>query len=104
MHGLMMDSPPLVEKLAAACPGVKGWIAMTDREHMPKAAIANLLCYEDLVASEDDRFEWPSFDENTAAGLCYTSGTTGNPKGVLFSHRSSLLHAYAISLPDCCDY
>ena len=90
----------LVEKLAAVCQEVKHWVAMTDRGHLPQAAIPGLLCYEDLLASESDDFEWPVFDENSAAALCYTSGTTGNPKGVLFSHRSSLLHAYAISLPD----
>jgi len=95
---------PLVERLAPACPGVKGWIAMTDAAHMPKLAIPNLLCYEDLLATEPEEYSWPSFDENSAAGLCYTSGTTGNPKGVLFSHRSSVLHAYAISLPDASDY
>jgi len=95
---------PLVEKLAPSCPGVKGWIAMTDAAHMPKVAIPNLLCYEDLLAAESEEYTWPALDENTAAGLCYTSGTTGNPKGVLFSHRSSVLHAYAISLPDCSDY
>ena len=54
-----------------------------------------LLCYEELLDAESDDYEWPSFDEHTAAGLCYTSGTTGNPKGVLFSHRSTILHAYA---------
>jgi 3-(methylthio)propionyl---CoA ligase len=91
---------PLVEQLAAACHGVKHWVAMTDRDHLPRAAFPGLLCYEDLLAAESDNFNWPEFDENTAAALCYTSGTTGNPKGVLFSHRSSLLHAYAISLPD----
>src|SRR5436190_15782591 len=91
---------PLVEKLAAACKGVKHWVAMTDRGHRPQAAIAGLSCYEDLIAAEADDFEWPEFDENTAAALCYTSGTTGNPKGVLFSHRSTILHAFAISLPD----
>ena len=91
---------PLVERLAPACKGVKGWIAMTDRPHMPTVAIPGLLCYEDLLAAENDEFDWPEFDENTAAGLCYTSGTTGNPKGVLYSHRSTLLHAYATSLPD----
>jgi acyl-CoA synthetase (AMP-forming)/AMP-acid ligase II len=91
---------PLVERLAPTCKGVKGWIAMTDRAHMPTVAIPNLLCYEDLLAAENDEFDWPEFDENTAAGLCYTSGTTGNPKGVLYSHRSTLLHAYATSLPD----
>ncbi|HZZ93681.1 MAG TPA: 3-(methylthio)propionyl-CoA ligase [Usitatibacter sp.] len=95
---------PLVEKLAAACPKVRGWIAMTDRAHMPKVGVPNLLCYEELLAEESDEYAWPSFDENTASGLCYTSGTTGNPKGVLFSHRSSVLHAYAISLPDVSDY
>src|SRR5262249_8932729 len=74
---------PLVEKLAAACTDVRGWVAMTDRAHMPAASIPNLLCYEDLLDAESDDFAWPEFDENTAAGLCYTSGTTGNPKGVL---------------------
>jgi acyl-CoA synthetase (AMP-forming)/AMP-acid ligase II len=91
---------PLVERLAPACTGVKGWIAMTDRAHMPTVAIPNLLCYEELLAAESDDFDWPEFDENTAAALCYTSGTTGNPKGVLYGHRSTLLHAYATSLPD----
>jgi acyl-CoA synthetase (AMP-forming)/AMP-acid ligase II len=90
----------LVEKLAAACKGVKHWVAMTDRDHRPQAAIPGLSCYEDLLAAETDDFEWPEFDEDTAAALCYTSGTTGKPKGVLFSHRSSVLHAFAISLPD----
>jgi len=95
----------LAEKLAPHCPKVATWIALTDRAHMPKeTTLRNLLCYEDLVAAETDDFEWPEFDENTAAGLCYTSGTTGNPKGVLFSHRSSLLHAYAVSLPDSKGY
>jgi 3-(methylthio)propionyl---CoA ligase len=90
----------LVEKLAPACKAVKRWIALTDRAHLPQAAIPGLGCYEDLLAEEGDDFVWPEFDENTAAGLCYTSGTTGNPKGVLFSHRSTVLHAFAISLPD----
>jgi 3-(methylthio)propionyl---CoA ligase len=91
---------PLVEKLAPSCKAVKHWVAMTDAAHLPQAKLPGLLCYEDLLAAETDDFEWPVFDENTASGLCYTSGTTGNPKGVLFSHRSSILHAYAISLPD----
>jgi fatty-acyl-CoA synthase len=95
---------PLVEKLAPACRGVKGWVAMTDRAHMPKIAVDELLCHEELVEGQRDDYEWPELDEDTAAGLCYTSGTTGNPKGVLFSHRSSVLHAYAISLPDASDY
>ncbi len=95
---------PLVEKLVASCKTVKAWIAMTDRQHMPTAAIPELLCYEDILAAERDDYEWPEFDENTASGLCYTSGTTGNPKGVLFSHRSTLLHAFATCLPDAKAY
>ena len=91
---------PLVERLAPECKSVKGWVAMTDRAHMPSVAIPNLLCYEELLDAENDDFDWPEFDENTAAALCYTSGTTGNPKGVLYGHRSTLLHAYATSLPD----
>jgi fatty-acyl-CoA synthase len=90
----------LVEKLAPACPRVKHWIALADRAHLPQAAVPGLAGYEDLLAAESDDFEWAELDENTAACLCYTSGTTGHPKGVLFSHRSTILHAFAISLPD----
>jgi acyl-CoA synthetase (AMP-forming)/AMP-acid ligase II len=85
---------------APHCPGVKGWIALGSRDQLPANAIPNLLCYEDLLAAQDDDYEWPQFDENTASSLCYTSGTTGNPKGVLYSHRSTVLHAYGSSLPD----
>ncbi len=91
---------PLVEKLAPLCPGVSGWVLMTDREHMPASTLPNLLCYEDLIHGHGDEFEWPELDENSASSLCYTSGTTGNPKGVLFSHRSTVLHAFAACLPD----
>jgi acyl-CoA synthetase (AMP-forming)/AMP-acid ligase II len=91
---------PLVEKLAAQLKSVRHFVAMTDRAHMPKEKIPNLLCYEELVEKEKPDFEWPSFDERTAACLCYTSGTTGNPKGALYSHRSTMLHAYAAALPD----
>ncbi len=90
---------PLVEKLAPHCKGVRGWVAMTDRAHMPASSL-DLLCYEDLVNAHSDDFEWPVLDENLASSLCYTSGTTGNPKGVLYSHRSTILHAYAACLPD----
>jgi acyl-CoA synthetase (AMP-forming)/AMP-acid ligase II len=91
---------PLVEKLAPQCPVVKGWVALCDRAQMPAINVPNLLCYEDLLAAERGAFEWPLLDEWTASGLCYTSGTTGNPKGVLYAHRSTVLHAYAASLPD----
>ena len=96
---------PLVEKLAPQLKSVKRFVLMTDRAHMPArsstvGAVPNLLCYEDLVAAEDDRFAWPKFDERTASCLCYTSGTTGNPKGALYAHRSTILHAYAAALPD----
>jgi fatty-acyl-CoA synthase len=95
---------PLVEKLAPQLESVEHFVAMTDRANMeklrPAARIRNLLCYEDIVDKESDEFDWPSFDERTAACLCYTSGTTGNPKGALYSHRSTILHAYAAALPD----
>ena len=92
---------PLIQAVASRCKTVKHWVAMTDRAHMPAdPKVANLLCYEDLVDANDDRFDWPTFDENTASSLCYTSGTTGNPKGVLYSHRSTVLHTFAIALPD----
>jgi 3-(methylthio)propionyl---CoA ligase len=92
---------PLVEKLAPQLKTVKGFVLMTDRAHMPKQSpIPNLLCYEELLEAQDDKFDWPSLDERTAACLCYTSGTTGNPKGVLYAHRSTILHAYAAALPD----
>jgi fatty-acyl-CoA synthase len=91
---------PLVNWLAPHLPRVKGWIAVCDREQTPKAEVANLLCYEDLLANAALDFAWPSFDENTACTLCYTSGTTGNPKGVLYSHRSTLLHGFAANAAD----
>ena len=91
---------PLVEKLAPLLKTVKAFVAMCARGAMPRANIPNLHCYEELVDAQDDRFEWPSFDERTAACLCYTSGTTGNPKGALYAHRSTILHAYAAALPD----
>jgi fatty-acyl-CoA synthase len=91
---------PLVEKLAEHCKSVKGWVLMTDKTRIPRTKLQNVLCYEDLVNAHSDRYEWPGFDESTASSLCYTSGTTGNPKGVLYSHRSTLLHAYAACLPD----
>lgn len=93
---------PLVEKLAPQCPTVESWVLMTGRAHLPEASpLPNLRCYEELLAAQPADYEWPVFDENTASSLCYTSGTTDQPKGVLYSHRSTLLHSYAASLPDC---
>ncbi|BCH20565.1 3-(methylthio)propionyl-CoA ligase [Mesorhizobium sp. L-8-3] len=92
---------PIIEQIARQALTVRAFVAMTDRENMPNAPhIPKLLCYEDLIAEGSDAFDWPEFDENAAAALCYTSGTTGNPKGVLYSHRSSILHSYAAALPD----
>lgn len=94
---------PLVEKLQAALTTVEQVIVLSDAAHMPATTLANVLCYEDWLAQYPDTFDWPALDENTACSLCYTSGTTGEPKGVLFSHRSTVLHSYAISLPDVMD-
>jgi fatty-acyl-CoA synthase len=88
---------PLVEQLAPKLPLVRGWIALCDPGEMPKLEV---LCYEDLLAAASEEYDWPSFDENSASTLCYTSGTTGNPKGVLYSHRSTVLHAFAACSAD----
>lgn len=94
------DFWPLIEQVAPQCPGVKGWVVMTTAEHMPETSVANVHCYEDVISGQSDSFEWPAIDENEACALCYTSGTTGNPKGVLYSHRSTVLHTYATMMPD----
>jgi fatty-acyl-CoA synthase len=92
---------PLVQGLAPQFRTVRHIVAMTDRAHLPAdCRIPNLLVYEELIAGKPGTFEWPVFDERTASSLCYTSGTTGNPKGVLYHHRSTILHAYASALPD----
>jgi fatty-acyl-CoA synthase len=91
---------PIIEAISAHCKTIKHFVAMVDKAKMPTGAKTNLLCYEDLANANSDRFEWPQFEENTASSLCYTSGTTGNPKGALYSHRSTLLHTFAIALPD----
>ena len=92
---------PLVEAIAHRVKTIKAFVAMTDRAHMPASSkIPGLKCYEELIADASDEFAWPTFDEGLASSLCYTSGTTGNPKGVLYSHRSTMLHTFAIALPD----
>ena len=88
---------PLVESISDSLEGIKGIIVLTDKEHMPDTELKNVICYEELIADEPTEYDWPVFDENTASSLCYTSGTTGNPKGVLYSHRSTLLHTWIVS-------
>tara|TARA_B100000315_G_scaffold258971_2_gene313035 strand:+ start:2683 stop:4311 length:1629 start_codon:yes stop_codon:yes gene_type:complete len=75
-------------------------VVMTDQDHMPDCSLPDVLCYEDLLAGQSDHYDWPELEENTASSLCYSSGTTGNPKGVLFSHRSTVLHAWGTCTKD----
>jgi fatty-acyl-CoA synthase len=91
---------PLIAELAPRLPQVRGWVALCERNSHPKMKLDGLLSYEDLLAKASPEHEWPLLDENTASTLCYTSGTTGNPKGVLYSHRSTLLHAFAACAAD----
>jgi fatty-acyl-CoA synthase len=91
---------PLLEALKAHLPKVEGYIILTDEAHMPDTTLPNVVCYETLISKQSTSFDWPEFDENTASAMCYTSGTTGNPKGVVYSHRSTLLHALGGSMPD----
>ena len=92
---------PLVEGIIDRLTSVEAVVVMTDRTHMPTSSkIRNLLAYEDFIAQGSADFQWPQFDERTASSLCYTSGTTGNPKGVLYSHRSTTIHSLACNSPD----
>ncbi len=90
----------LVKSIAPQCPGVEAWVALTDAANMPAIeGLRNLHCYEKLIAAHSEQFAWPQFDEHAAAALCYTSGTTGNPKGAMYSHRSMVLNALTICMP-----
>jgi 3-(methylthio)propionyl---CoA ligase len=92
---------PLVKGIAAHCPQVKAWVCLADAANTPAIeGVANVLNYEDLIAPHGSHFEWPDLDENAGAALCYTSGTTGNPKGVLYSQRAIVLNATTACLPD----
>ncbi|MFO0599574.1 MAG: long-chain-fatty-acid--CoA ligase [Myxococcaceae bacterium] len=92
---------PLAKHLAGVPTPVKHWVALTDEAHLPtESGVPNLKAYESLLANMSETFEWPVFDENTASSLCYTSGTVGLPKGVLYSHRSTVLHSFAIATAD----
>ena len=91
---------PLVEKIAGAVKSLKKIIVMTDGAHMPQTALPNVVAYEDWLAEAKGGFEWLDLPEEAAAGMCYTSGTTGDPKGVVYSHRSNVLHAMIAALPD----
>ena len=96
-----MNFLPLVQAVHGKCPTIKKYIALCDEALLPKdSGLPNLVSYESWIGAESGDYQWPSFDENSASSMCYTSGTTGNPKAALYSHRSSTLHAYAAALPD----
>ena len=92
---------PLVQAVHASCPTIRQYVALCDADKLPSdSGIPNLVSYEAWIGAQPTDYQWPSFDENSASSMCYTSGTTGNPKAGLYSHRSTILHAYAAALPD----
>ncbi|MCS6810368.1 MAG: 3-(methylthio)propionyl-CoA ligase [Tepidimonas sp.] len=95
---------PIIQAIHARCPTVQRWVALCDAEHLARltadGAVANLVAYEDWIAPYAPRYDWPRFADDTASSMCYTSGTTGHPKAALYSHKSTILHAYAAALPD----
>ncbi|NCS61701.1 MAG: fatty-acid--CoA ligase, partial [Rhodoferax sp.] len=92
---------PIVKAIHSKCPSVKTWVALCDADKVPAdTGIPHLLSYEAMIAAQSVTYTWPELNENTASSMCYTSGTTGNPKAALYSHRSTVLHAYAAALPD----
>ena len=98
---LDMTFLPIIQAVHSKCPTVKQWVAMCDANKLPAdSGIPNLISYEAWMGNQSTAYQWPVFDENTASSMCYTSGTTGNPKAALYSHRSTTLHAYAAALPD----
>lgn len=96
-----MSFLPIVQAVHSRCPTIKHFVALCDKEILPAdTGIHGLISYEAWIGAQSNTYEWPSFDENSASSMCYTSGTTGNPKAVLYSHRSTMLHAFAGALPD----
>jgi fatty-acyl-CoA synthase len=92
---------PLVQAVHARCPQIRQYVALCDADKLPRdSGVPNLVSYEDWIGGQPTAYDWPTFDENSASSMCYTSGTTGNPKAALYSHRSTTLHAYAAALPD----
>lgn len=91
---------PLLEGLIDQLESVKLYVILSGKDNMPETSLPGVLCYEELIEAQSDDFDWPDLDEFAASSLCYTSGTTGNPKGVLYSHRGNVLHSYAAALPD----